>query len=118
MAKSSNKVLMVYGNSNVKKKFMDTDVEKDQNNRIIFNEIYPFEEYKIGKAIVIPLLADHKPDEKCFIYIIKLNGRTLLYRHDSGYFPEQTWDFLKSVHIDAAIIDCTDGPGRGGFLWK
>lgn len=108
----SNKALIVYGNSNVLKKFMDTDLEKDQNSRIIFNEIHEFKEYQIGKAIVIPLLADHKPDEKCFIYIIKLNGRALLYGHDSGHFPEVTWEFLKSIYLDAAIIDCTDGPGK------
>lgn len=108
----SNKLLRVYGNSNVKKRFIDTDVEKDQNNRIVFNEIYPYKEYQMGEAIVVPLLADHKPDEKCFIYLIKLNGRTLLYGNDSGYFPEKTWEFLKSIHIDVSILDCTDGPGK------
>lgn len=108
----SNKTLMVYGNSHVKKRFLVTNVEKDQNNRIKFNEINPYKEYRIGNASVIPLLADHKPDEKCFIYLIKLNGKTLLYGHDSGYFPEITWNYLESFHVDGAIIDCTDGPGK------
>lgn len=108
----SNNKLEIYGNSNVKKKFLYTGTEKDENDRIIFNEIYPYEEYKIGDAVIVPMLADHKPDEKCYIYLIKLKGKTLLYGHDSGYFPEKTWEFLRNKHIDAAILDCTDGPGK------
>lgn len=54
----SDKPLMVYGNSNVKKKFLDTNVEKDYNTRIIFNEIYPYTEYQIGEAAVVPVLAN------------------------------------------------------------
>jgi phosphoribosyl 1,2-cyclic phosphate phosphodiesterase len=107
-----NKPLFVYGNSNVLIKFNYTDVEKGQNNGVIFKEIYQYKEYQIGESTVVPLLADHKHDEHCFIYLIKLMGKTLLYGHDSGYFPEDTWDFLRYIKIDGAILDCTDGPGK------
>lgn len=107
----SKKPLMIYGNNIVKKKFLQTDVEIDLNNRIVFKELYQYKQYQIGEAIVIPLLANHKLDEHCFIYLIKLNGKLLLYGLDTGYFPESTWNFLRHTKIDAVILDCTEGPG-------
>lgn len=104
------KPLVIYGNSHVKKGFYDTDVEEDSNERLVFKEVYPFKKYQAGEASIIPMLADHDAGEECYIYIIELNGKVLLYGHDTGYFPESTWDFLRNLHIDAAIFDCTGGP--------
>jgi phosphoribosyl 1,2-cyclic phosphate phosphodiesterase len=110
---SENK-LNLYGNDAVKRKFDYTNVEEDKKQRVIFKQLSPFQQYLIGDAEVTPLLADHIPEETCLIYLIKLQGKTLLYGNDSGYFPESTWKFIGNTHIDAAILDCTDGPG-GSF---
>ncbi len=108
---SLDKPLNVYGNDAVKMKFARTNVEPVQNNRITFSEVKPFNTYDIGKANVMPLLADHTPGETCLLYLFTLEGKTILYGHDTGYFPEQTWAHLQNTKIDAAILDCTDGPG-------
>lgn len=102
--------LTVYGNNNVREGYYAADVEKDNGNRLAFKEVYPYRQFQAGEAQVTPLLADHKKGEQCFIYTIKLGGKTLLYGHDTGYFPEETWQALSGVHIDAAILDCTAGP--------
>lgn len=107
---SGRKLLTVYGNSNVREGYYAADVEKDDDNRLAFREVYPFRQFKAGDALVTPLLADHKRGEECLIYTIALGGRTLLYGHDTGYFPEETWNALKGVHLDAATLDCTAGP--------
>lgn len=106
-----NPPLTVYGNDAVKRKFTRTDVEEDQNNRIVFREVQPFHVYSVGQASAVPLLADHTPGETCLLYLFTLDGKTILYGHDTGYFPEPTWEYLKNIKIDAAILDCTDGPG-------
>jgi len=103
--------LSVYGNDAVKTKYMRTDVEEDKNNRIVFTEVKPLSTYHIGKASVVPLLADHTPGETCLLYLFTLGGKTLLYGHDTGYFPEETWAYLENIKLDVAILDCTDGPG-------
>ncbi|QNK39082.1 MBL fold metallo-hydrolase [Caproicibacter fermentans] len=103
--------LYVYGSDSVKAKFMRVNVEEDKKNRIVFKEVEAFHTFCAGEAKVTPLLADHIPDEKCFLYLIDIGGKVLLYGHDTGIFPEKTWEFLKGRRIDAAILDCTDGPG-------
>lgn len=103
--------LNVYGNDTVKKQWERTCAELPAENLPRFHEVQPFESYSVGQAEVVPLLADHTPEETCLLYLITRNGRTLLYGHDTGYFPEQTWEYLKNVRIDAALLDCTDGPG-------
>lgn len=103
--------LVVYGNSEVKRYYEMADTEEDKNGRVIFQEVYPYRSFHAGEAEVTPLLADHAKGEDCYIYLIRLGGKVLLYGHDTGYFPEPTWEALKGVHIDAMLLDCTDGAG-------
>lgn len=106
--------LVVYGNRAVQAKFDRVNrMEKEQNNRIVFQPVELFQTYSVGEAEVTPLTADHTPGEHCLLYRITLHGKTLLYGHDSGIFPEQTFEYLAKSgrRIDAAILDCTDGPG-------
>lgn len=108
------KPLTIYGNSAVKKGFDAANYEEDKNNVFTFKEIQPFKQFTATQAAVVPLLAAHMPHEQCFLYLITINGKTLLYGHDTGYFPEETFEYLKSAHIDAAIFDCTYGPEDNG----
>lgn len=108
----SNDPLFIYGNSKVKKGFDYTNAEIDGEGRLIFQEVYPYIQFKAGKAQVTPLLANHTQGEQCYIYLVNLGGKVLLYGHDTGYFPEQTWEVLKGTPIDIALFDCTDGAGK------
>jgi phosphoribosyl 1,2-cyclic phosphate phosphodiesterase len=49
------------------------------------------------------------PDENSYIYIINIGEKYLLYGHDSGYFPEETWEALKDFKLNGVILDCTNG---------
>ncbi len=85
----------------------------DDDERFTHRLLRPFKTADIGSAVVTPLLADHNPDESCFIYHIKRNGKTLLHGHDSGWFPDETWQWLRENPIDFAVLECTSGPLPG-----
>lgn len=69
--------------------------------------IQPFKPFRMGPYTVTALLADHIPHEDCYIYLIEKEGRSLLYAHDTGYFPDATWEYLQGKKIDLVSIDCT-----------
>lgn len=76
---------------------------------VLYNLVEPFKYFEAGKAKVIPMLANHSKEEDCYIYIIEINGRILLYGHDTGYFSEQTWDEIFKHKFNGVILDCTSG---------
>lgn len=81
--------------------------------------IHPFQTVQVDdETQVTPLLADHDQRETCLIYFIEKNGKSLLYGHDSGWFPSETWEWLYRQTFDVAILDCTHGPlpGRRNHL--
>ena len=58
----------------------------------------------MGSYHVVPLLADHAKGEQCLIYIISKGNKTILYDHDSGWFPEESWEVLKNFKLNLAIL--------------
>lgn len=66
-----------------------------------------FNPFTMGTYQVTPLLADHIPGEMCLLYLIEKDGKTLLYAHDTGIFPDATWEYLKGKKIDLVSLDCT-----------
>jgi len=37
-------------------------------------------------------------------------GEKWLYAHDTQYFREENWEFLKAYKFDFVSLDCTNGP--------
>lgn len=61
-----------------------------------------------GKYSVMPLSADHDPKASSVFYSVECGGKKLLYAHDTGYFPEETFELLKKEgHFDLLSLDCT-----------
>ncbi|MDE6401395.1 MAG: MBL fold metallo-hydrolase, partial [Clostridiales bacterium] len=61
-----------------------------------------------NKYSVLPLSADHDPNASSIFYSIECDGKKLLYAHDTGYFPEETFELLKKEgHFDLLSLDCT-----------
>ena len=60
---------------------------------------------------VTPMDADHDPGADSVIYIIEHDGKTLLYAHDTGVFPESDWDYMigRGIRFDFVSLDCTGG---------
>lgn len=106
---NSDKPLKIFGNTQVKEKLRKIISEDDES--IQFENLIPESKFKIKNIEVIPILADHGgEDEDCFLFIIINKGKTILYGHDSGYFPEESWRIIKEFKFDCVILDCTGGP--------
>ena len=72
-----------------------------------------FETFTAGDVKVEALEANHTSwgvDERGMNYLMHLpHGPQVLYALDTGYYREQTWEYLQSRHADAVIMDCTFG---------
>ena len=115
-AKSEKGQLNVYSNREVfdtiARYVKEIKAEEGFYEAVSTHVLQPFQSYQIGGYTIYPLLADHKPDEICYIYIIQDQaGKALLYAHDTGYLPEQSWAFLQEQKFvfDLVSLDCTFG---------
>ncbi len=102
--------LAVYGNEKVKALFDYALGHLDMEGIVDYNLIHAFNTFQVEDALVTPLPADHAKGENCYIYVIQIGNSTLLYGHDSGYFPEESWEKLVDYKFDGVILDCTFGP--------
>lgn len=100
--------LHIYGNDAVMQRTR-TAIGRFEGERYAFHLLRPFQTFEMGEAKVTPLLADHDRLETCLLYVIEKDGKKVLYGHDSGWFPEDTWEWLKGQELDCAILDCTHG---------
>lgn len=70
-----------------------------------------FHSYEIGELRVETIKGSHTAEgEEQFSlnYLFHLpDGRRLLYAVDTGYYLEETWDFLEGKRVDLLIMDCT-----------
>ena len=90
-----------------------------ERNQFAFHTVKPFEPFLVGDYKITGLRADHGT-ECPLIYVIEKDGRAMLYAHDTGIFPEETWEYLASSGLcfDLVSYDCTnvllyDFPNRG-----
>lgn len=81
----------------------------DAGDRFAAHLLQPFKTVAVGGAKVTPLPANHDPMETCLLFYIEEDGKKLFYGHDTGWLPDDTWDWLKGKTIDMAILDCTHG---------
>lgn len=70
--------------------------------------------FSVDGYTITPLKADHDPLTSPVIYIIFDGKKNILYANDTGYFPDQTWDYLEKYrpHFDFIPLDCTVGLGK------
>ena len=65
---------------------------------------------------ITPLEAQHDHSQECFNYIIQdSEGATLLYASDTGWYEEETWEFLADFTLDGIVVECAKGPVEGGY---
>ncbi len=74
-----------------------------------FHTVKAFEPFTAQGYAITPLAANHAPGFEALIYLISDGASTLLYAHDTGLFPEETYRYLEAhkPHIDFASLDCT-----------
>lgn len=104
-------VLTLYGNDKLVRKYEAyTGTEKYHEltrKWLACKEIAPYAPVRIGTHTITPMLANHDKTERCYIYLIERDGKTMLYGNDTGIFPEETWAYLAGRHLDVVSLDCT-----------
>jgi len=84
-------------------------VEDPSRQGLILHKLEPFETVDIGRFKITALPADHALDRICLLYLIESKGGTLLHGYNSGFFPEETWRWIRDYRFDLVILDCTNG---------
>lgn len=71
--------------------------------------VKPFEPFEVEGYTVTPLKADHDRSTDPLFYSVEKDGKALLYANDTGYFPQETWDYLEKTKpvFDFVSLDCT-----------
>ena len=93
-----NEVMNRYGKYSFEEKYLDAvKVEK----------FVPFE---VEGYRITPLAANHDPSTMPVFYIIEKDNKAMMYGHDTGYFPDETWEYLKNnpIKLDFVTLDCTE----------
>ncbi len=92
----------------------------DEEDPTTCHLIRAFQPFFAGDYAVTPLEADHGPTTEPVIYAIEKDGRSLLYAHDTGYFPDVTWQYMleQKMVFDLVTLDCTNIqlPGRQNHM--
>lgn len=76
---------------------------------IDFQMVKPFETINEVGYTITSLPARHAPGDNALIYIIQAE-KTLLYAHDTGYFYDEVFEYIKekSFKFDLISLDCTN----------
>lgn len=80
-----------------------------------FQTLKPFETYRIDDLTVVAIESSHygtAPGEIGFNYLITdKDSRRFLYACDTGWYGENSWDYLRdhNVELDYLAIECTYG---------
>jgi phosphoribosyl 1,2-cyclic phosphate phosphodiesterase len=106
-----NGVLHIYGNERVKEKLNHYTTSENMNLKesVSFHPLKAFEAFSAGDHTVTPLPAFHDTRENCLIYLVERDGEALVYGNDSGFFPEDTLEYLAGKKLDIVSFDCTFG---------
>jgi phosphoribosyl 1,2-cyclic phosphate phosphodiesterase len=109
-SKSNDHPIHVYGNDlTIAMCKQKLDAEGGVQGKFVLNRVRPYERLELQTAVAVPLPAAHDPNETCLLYYIEKDGKAILYGHDTGTIPEETWEWLKDKKLDLAILECTMG---------
>ena len=74
------------------------------------NVIKAFDVVEFGGYKVTALPARHMPGGEPLNYIIECDGKSLLYAHDTGYFLDETFEYIEKsgIRFDMLSLDCTN----------
>lgn len=77
---------------------------------IEFHVLRAFESFTAENYKITPLPARHQLEEDAFIFIIEKNGKRILYAHDTGYFYDSVFEYIKSnnLYFNLVSYDCTN----------
>ncbi|MDR3709416.1 MAG: MBL fold metallo-hydrolase [Capsulimonadaceae bacterium] len=105
-------LMQIFGSETVveilRTKFPDAAWNREKARMVIEEALIPHEARTAADgARILPLPADHAP--KSLVLRIAKNGRSFLYGHDTGLFPDETIEALRGAPLDLVLLDCTYG---------
>lgn len=103
-----NAPIQVYGNEKV-----ISAIQRRSDRKKLpldLNIAAPFSPIHADHLRFTPIIAHHADTETCFNYVIQSETSTVLYASDTGYYEQQTLEFLKQYCFDLLIVECTLGP--------
>lgn len=110
---NEERFLNVYGPGSIHQLF--PNFPNDRNREYVkLHILKAFETYTVGDLQLTPMKALHARHFECFVYLIEHQGKKLLYGHDSGFFPQETMDYLKNHLVDCVLCDTTCGNNLDG----
>lgn len=110
--------LQIYGPSDIKPP-LERFIRDDNNYGFDVNTVEPFEPFDVEGYTVTVLKAVHGGGALIpYIYLIEKDGKALLYAHDTGILPDETFDYLKdnNKRLDFVSLDCTEGTKKIQYL--
>ncbi len=107
------KPIHIYGSMQTIDKVFSTIHKKVHVNsgRWVLQEIQSYVPVNIDGFTVTALKAAHAYELSSCIYDIFDGEKRMLYCHDTGYFPDETWNYLseKKPYYTLVSLDCTAG---------
>ncbi|MDD2706613.1 MAG: MBL fold metallo-hydrolase [Verrucomicrobiae bacterium] len=76
--------------------------------------VEPFKKCVLGGMEILPLRANHlenNAEKDALNYVVFLNGRTILYALDTGWFLPETYEAIKQFRYDLVVLEGTFGYG-------
>jgi phosphoribosyl 1,2-cyclic phosphate phosphodiesterase len=111
--------LHLYGNTRVRQRAEAALGGEWEKCALAFHDLRLWEPIALPDGIVAtPVEAAHAAGESCVNYVLEAGGQRILQGHDTGWWPEATWEFLSGRPLDVALLDCTFGArdGRSGHM--
>lgn len=102
------KTLNVYGSETVANKCKSICTLNE--SIVSFHTVEAFKPFIAGEYTITPMLALHAEETGPLIYMIEKDGQTLLYAHDTNYFSDEVWEYLKKCSLKFSLVslDCTE----------
>ncbi|MFA7637129.1 MAG: MBL fold metallo-hydrolase [Monoglobales bacterium] len=103
----------MYGTKIIKKMLFEDSSDYaehlEKTGELVFTTTEPFVTFEAEGYKITPLKARHGAEEATF-YMIEKGGKAMLYAHDSGIFPDETWEYFEKtdVRFDFISLDCTN----------
>lgn len=93
----------------LRKCFFDEKIMIKDKTAVAVNYIKKFQTFETAGYTVTALKADHSRVLDSIFYIISKDGKNVLYAHDTGYFPKETWEYIENTNIkfNFVTLDCT-----------
>jgi phosphoribosyl 1,2-cyclic phosphate phosphodiesterase len=104
--------LTVYGNAKVIEKcraFLK-EVGGKYDLKIELQKLKPFEPFKLDERTKVhPVLAEHTRDEDALLFVLERDEFAIFYATDTGWLPDETFDYLRQFALDLVVADATFG---------